>query len=316
MTLDLQKWAPSLTAYVKWLAIQNKTAAKQWSNRLKSSQSDQTESAVAEAVMWDYIVSRCESVRLADLPGQGGVDFEFSVNGKQFCVEVTNISIAAATNASRMPDQDSSNGYFSLLTQRIRQKVRNKLTQSRKQTAHPLLVAVTTLHQNASCLCVNRSAVEFAMSSPPKITMRFNPQKGESEGEPYQSTDLSQSVFLSPTLLLGPDGEQIVQAKYQPISGFLLGGLGLEPQNVHVFGALNPEAAHPFDPPLLPDIPFCSFKRWPVSTSIEFDWTITEEEERTRHQEAAEKRLRAAGFGNMVDEVKREAREASANDSQ
>ena len=149
------------------------------------------------------------------------------------------------------------------------------------------------------------------MSSPPKITSKWNPQTGESEGDLYQSTDLSGSVFLSPRPVPGPDGEPIAHAKYQPISGFLLGGFGLNPSDVRVFGALNPEAIRPFDPELLPDVPFCSFKEWPVTTSIEFTWTITEVEERAKSQQATEERLRAAGLGELVDEIKREAHDAS-----
>lgn len=305
MTLDLDRWAPSLTAFVKWIEAENRTAAKNWSRRLNSSQSAQVEGAIAEAVTWDFITDRSDSVWLAEDPGQGGVDFGFSVSSDQFLVEVTNLTIKSATEASSMPDQERHVGNYGLLTQRIRQKVRKKLAQARKQAEQPLLVAVTTLHENASRTCVDWTPVEFAMGSPPKITGKWNPQTGETEGDLYQSTDLSQSVFLSPAPLIGPDGEPIAQAKYQPISGFLLGGFGLSPPNkVPVFGALNPEATNPFHPALLPDVPFCSFKEWPVSSSIEFAWTITEAESRAISQQAAEKKLRAAGLGNLMDEMK------------
>lgn len=304
---DLTLWAPSLTTFAKWLETENGTTAEQWSRKLKSSQSYQVEGAIAEAVIWDYISSRCDSARLAEDPGLGGVDFEFSVEGNQFLVEVTNISSEAATDATAMPDQEPFRGNYCLLTKNIRQKVRNKLVQARAQSDRPLLVAVTTLHSNASRACVSRLAVEFALGSPPKITSKWNPQTGDSEGDLYQSTDLSQSVFLSPRPVMGPDGEPIAQAKYQPISGFLLGGFGLNPSNVRVFGALNPEAIRPFDPKLLPDVPFCSFKEWPVTTSIDFTWTITEAEEKAKSQQATEGRLRAAGLGELADEIKREA---------
>lgn len=313
MAFDFKRWAASLTAFAEWLEAENKTAAQNWSRRLKSTQCHQIEGAVAEAVIWDYIRSRCDSARLAEVPGEGGVDFEFGVEGNQFLVEVTNILIEAATDASCMPDGEPFSGNYNLLTKNIRQKVRNKLTQARNQSDHPLLVAVTTLHRNAGRACVDRLAVEFAMGSPPKITSKWNPHTGASEGDWYQSTDLSQSVFLSPTPVPGPDGELVAQAKYQPISGFLLGGFGLNPRDVRVFGALNPEATHPFDSKLLPDVPFCSFKEWPVTSSIEFTWTITEEQERATSQRAVERRLRAAGFGELVDDIRREARAAEEN---
>ncbi len=311
MSLDLRRWAPSLTKFADWLAAQNGTAAAQWSRRLNSTESEQAEGAVAEAVIWDFIGCRSDSVRLAETPDEGGIDFKFAVERQPFLVEVTNVSIEAATSGSGMPDAELFKGFYGLLTSRIRQKVRNKFKQARQQAEYPLLVAVTTLHWNASHTCVNRLAVEFAMSSPPRITSKWNPETGMSEGDLYQSTDLSQSVFLSPTPVPGPEGEPIVQARYQPISGFLLGGFGLRPQEVRVYGALNPEACHPFNPGLLPDVPFCSFRQWPVSSTLAFSWTISEEEDEKRTRLAAEKRLRAGGWDKLADEVLRQVDSSS-----
>ncbi len=151
------------------------------------------------------------------------------------------------------------------------------------------------------------------MGSPPHITGNLNPETGEVEGDLYQSTDLTQSVFLSPHPINGADGSPIAQAKYQPISGFLIGGFGLDSRNVRVLGALNPEASRPFDPTMLPDIPFCSFREWPVTMEIGFEWTISENEEREREQQAAEGRLRASGHGERLDaigqEIKRRKRQ-------
>ncbi len=214
MALDLSRWAPSLTKFTDWLAAENGAAAAAWSRRLNSTGSAQVESAVAEAVTWDFMGCRSDSVRLAETPGEGGIDFEFTVACRPFLVEVTNISIAAATAASKMPDKELFKGFYGLLTRRVRQKVRRKFKQARLQTKCPLLVAVTTLHWNASHTCVDRQAVEFAMSSPPQITSKWNPQTGMSEGDLYQSTDLSQSVFLSPRPVIGTDGKPVVQAKY------------------------------------------------------------------------------------------------------
>ncbi len=306
MTVDLQPWAKSLKAFSDWINVKNQTAGKAWLRRLKSNQSEQVESAIAEAVVWDFIGCRCDSTCLNDAPGTGGIDFEFIVNGHSFLVEVTNISTEAASAASAMPDKDRFSGFYRLLTRNIRQKIRGKLKQARCQSDHPLLVAVTTLHWNASRACISRTAVEFAMGSPPKITRKFNPNTGAVEGNLYQSTDLSQSVFLSPRPVNGPNGLSIAQAKYQPISGFLVGGFGLDPKNVCVLGALNPEASQPFDSVMLPDIPFCSFREWPVTTEMGFSWTITEAEERDRQQQAAEQRLRASGYGEFLDAIRKE----------
>ena len=292
---DLRRWAPSLTAFAKWLSAESEPAVKNWSRRLNSTDADQVEGAVAEAVVWDFIRGRCDSARLNDAAGTGGVDFEFVSGGQPFLIEVTNISTRAASDASGMPDTELSTGFYGLLTKQIRSKVRRKLKQAQRRQDHPLLVFVTTLHWNASRACIIHTAVEFAMGSPPEITGRYNPDTGEVEDDLYQSTKLKQSVFLTPQPVLSQNGDPMVQAKFQPISGFLVGGFGLEPREVRVLGGLNPEATCPFDPAILPDVPFCSFREWPAADHIDFDWTITEEEYRLRRARAAERRLRAAG---------------------
>jgi len=308
MTIDLQQWSKPLNAYANWIGVHNLEAGEMWSRRLNSADVEKVEGAVAEAVMWDFLSSRSESVRLNETPGGGGVDFEFTAKGSRFLVEVTNISSEAASRASGMPNLALHNGFYGLLTAQIRQKVRRKLTQALNESVCPVLVAVTTLHYNASCLCCDRRAVEYAMGSPPQITFKLNLGTGETQGEPYESTDLRQSVFLSPSPILDADGSPIVQAKYEPISGFLLGGFGLDQRNVvRVFGGLNPEAIRPFDTSLLPDIPFCSFAEWPAATRIGFKWTITKKEEEEREAEARERRLRAAGYGELLDAVRKHA---------
>ncbi len=149
-----------------------------WSRRLNSGQAEQVEGAVAEAVAWDFLACRSTSARLSEVAGSGGVDFEFESGGRAFLVEVTNISSGAAGDASGMPDTDLFKGFYGLLTKQIRSKVRGKLEQAQQEQQHPLLVLVTTLHWNASHACINRTAVEFAMGSPPRITGRFNPETG------------------------------------------------------------------------------------------------------------------------------------------
>ncbi len=305
--VDLSRWAPSLTAFIEWLAPQSDKATQAWSDRLRSKRSETVEAAVAEAVVWDYLECRCDSSRLAERLGTGGVDFEFTAGGRPFFVEVTNIAIDAATQGSHLPEFDLQCRSYGLLTSRIRTKVRGKLLQARRQLDAPLLVAVTTLHWNAGRACMDRRAVEFAMGSPPRITGDLNPMTGAIEGEFYQSTDLSQAVFLTPRPLVLPDGSPVAQAKFQPISGFLLGGFGAVPRDVHVVGGLNPEAARPFDPALLPDIPLCTFEEWPISKRLGFRWTIPEEGQRDESLRRAEHRLRASGLGKWLDDVQHKA---------
>lgn len=112
MTVNLRPWAKSLKAFSDWINVENQTAGKAWLRRLKSDQSEQVESAVAEAVVWDFIGCRCDSTCLNESPGTGGVDFEFVVDGHSFLVEVTNISTEAASAASAMPNKDPFAGLY------------------------------------------------------------------------------------------------------------------------------------------------------------------------------------------------------------
>lgn len=312
---DLQRWSASLTAFCEWLAKIDEKAATLWSDRLRANDLQESEGAIAEAVAWDYFAHRADPVGLMDKPGTGGVDFCFAVNTERFLLEVTNISTDTATANCGMPDSLMHKGNYGLLTKQVRACVRRKIDQairSHTESSLPLLVAVTTLHSSASVHCMRRHAVEFAMSSDPKITWRVNVEIGESDGAVYQSTDLKRSVFLSPTPILGPGGEPIAQARFEPISGFVLCGFGVNPSYVRPYGGLNPAAALPFEPRLLSDIPFCSFARWPVSDGIEFDWTITDEQEQSEIAWQAEKRLRQAGRGALVDQMHDEARRRAA----
>lgn len=312
--IDLSRWAPSLTAYEKWLRSESEPTVRQWLRKLSGRDPTAVEGAIAEAAAWDFLASHCESCRLHEIPGVGGVDFEFTMRGQSFLVEVTNISTDAATAASGMPDTEMFKGCYGLLTRQLRDKVRTKLSQAAKNPGRPTLIFVTTLHWNAGHICLSHTAIEFAMGSPPKITGRLNRETGATEGELYQSTDLSQSVFLTPSPILGPDGHPVAQARFQPISGFLVGGFGARPEDVRVLGGLNPEAERPFDPTLLPDTPFCSFREWPVRDRIAFKWTITDDEQDEKQRGAAERRLRQAGHGPILDEIRDEAARGRSGD--
>lgn len=304
--MDFRQWALSLDAFSKWLARVDAEAQERWLRAINGKSRAAAEGAVAEAAVWDYLACVCDSVRLAESPGTGGVDFEFVANGHTFVVEVTNISTDAATRVTGMEDQDQFQGYYGLLTSRIRRKIRGKFRQARREVDHPVLVAVTTLHRNASISCVNRTAIEFAMGSPPRITGDLDPVTGEVEGDLYQSTNLKESIFLSPHPVLGPDGVPIANARFEPIAGFLVGGFGVEAKAVSVLGGLNPSALRPFDPSILPHVPFCEFAKWPVTDSMAFRWTISERAEREASRGAAERRLRAAGHGDFLDRTRHE----------
>jgi hypothetical protein len=286
---------------MKWLESRDRQTTQQWCKKLRSSEQDKIEGAVAEALVWDYLACRTDSVKLIDKSGAGGVDFCFTVQDTDFLIEVTNISIEAATRFSKLPDREIRSGYHSLLTRKIRSKVRNKLQQSRNAPDMPLLIAVSTLHRNASISCCTRLGVEFAMSSPPKATIDFNVKTGDATGEVYETTDLQHSVFLHRTDDVNRD---VAANGHKTISGFLLAGFGVQPEHVEMLGGLNPEAVSPFDPNLLPNEPFCFIDPWPAKEAIALNWTISEEEMQAKKQRAAEKSLRESGLWDLMQSLK------------
>lgn len=289
---NAEPWRPALVAYVQWLGDQDTSTLRAWCRRLKARDQAESEAAIAEAVVWDYFTSHCDEVWLNDVAGEGGADFRFRKGDKQFVVEVTNISIAKATDDSGMPHSAPHSGAYGLMTTGIRSKVRGKLDQAKRVADLPVLVVVSTLHWNASISCMGRHAAETAMTSTPMLTANLDIRTGEPVGDFYQSTSLDRAVFLSPNLLYGPDGKAIVTAKYEPISAFVLAGMGTLPPQVNVYGGLNPSARHPFDITLLPEVPFCWFDPWPPTDgALHLTWSETEEEERQRGQAPARRQL-------------------------
>lgn len=299
--LNREWWKQTIADFESWIRAKDDVKAREWRRRLDSQESAKAESAIAEAGVWRYLLDRADTIWPGESTKRGGMDFRVSNGASQYFVEVTNISIGAATKACKMPHGKLFKGHHGLLTSRIRQKVRKKLKQSRQESELPVLVAVTTLHSNASTICIHHMAVEFAMGSPPSITGHYNSTTGMTEGDIYQSTDLSCSVFLTPCLHRNSDGQPIATAKFEPISGFLLVGLGNGDGCVNIYGALNPEASRPFNHTLLSGVPFCRFKQWPAAESISFRWTITPEEEIATRVAEARQRLIDAGAGDLLE---------------
>lgn len=296
--INCEPWADSIRKFADWLAHSDLTAAKKWSKRLRSSDDSQAEGAIGEAVAWSYLSSRCDRIELGDIPGVGGPDFICHFGESRFAVEVQVMLRAVASEKSGLPDTDLHRGWYSKLTKQIRDRVRTKHDQAATVNI-PVLVFVITLHWNASHACFRRDDVESVMSSSPQISWKWSPETGESVGDPYQSVRLKDSAFLSPKRT---EGDSIVGV-CPSISGFLLGGFGVEAQSVRVYGGLNPVAEYPFDPACLSDIPFCSFARWPVNETIQLEWTITAEQEDRAELAAVRKRLIENGAGRFLEEL-------------
>lgn len=204
---NVEPYERSIACYSAWLGRQNSKAYKNWRALLSGSNVEQQEGAVAEAVAWDFLaVHTEENVWSFEDASSGGPDFLFEGTGNRFVVEVTNVSRQAATSASGMDPDRPFSGCYSLVTQKLQDKVFHKERQLQRVTQSiPRLVFVTTLHPNVSTSCFRRHGVECAMTSEPAITMDWNPATGEAVGEFYNSTDLARSVFLHASGLVDTD---------------------------------------------------------------------------------------------------------------
>lgn len=288
---DAELWRPALVAYVRWLGQQSGSAQRMWCKHLNARDDPMAEAAVAEAVVWDYLATFCDEVWLNEVAGVGGADFLCRVGDKQFVVEVTNLSIGKTARDSGLPHTDRHSGGYGLLTQAVRGKVQRKFKQANAENKLPVLVVVSTLHWNASISCVRRHAIEALMTSTPMLTMDIDMRTGRVADE-YQATDLRHSVFLSEQVLYDAQGKPIVRAEFEPISGFIVAGMGARPPDVNMFGGLNPGAVRPFDVSLLPQIPFCKFDPWPPADGVlSLSWSVTEEEEQEKEQAERLRRL-------------------------
>lgn len=297
--VDLSTWAEAIQAYSQWLVNESNDAAKMWSQKLNSQDRAGVEAAAAEAITWDYLTPRLGTPSLADDPSVGGPDFCFETPAGPVYVEVTNLSRDVVTRHTGLPDlPDGGARNYSPLTGLIKNKITQKAGQLGDHGA-PMIVVVSTLHFQASVVCIQRKHLESVLHSEPRITWLWNPETGDAVGEPFQQTDFRLGAFTK--------GRAPVASRTH-LSGIVVAGFGLRPPAAHVFGLHHPEAARPIAPEAMGDIPFCRFAEWPPQGEIKLEWTVTEEDEERESREAAEARLRAAGLGDLVDDVRREAR--------
>jgi len=307
---DLERFESEIDSFTEWLKGRDAHAFKMWKSRLYRQGQDNREGAIAEAVAWSILKNQCDSVDLMEKPGMGGADFVCWSRGYQFAIEVTNISREAAEYQTELQEGAVGPRMYRQMPSKIRGKIRGKLGQSRGTDSCPLIVCVSTLHFDASRACMGRRAVEWAMTSPPMISVSISHggSNGEFEPEPLQVTECACSVFLSP-----PEsdvaGEHVTaRASYEPISGFILGGFGLAFDDIRLYGALNPVARSKFDLQALPNVPFMLFDQWPPKDELTCRWSISEEQEKARDDATRRIRISEAGLGPVVAEIERVAR--------
>ncbi|MAO20002.1 MAG: hypothetical protein CMJ25_04550 [Phycisphaerae bacterium] len=238
----------SIAAFDVWLAKQNRVTHSQWQKRIKSTDSGTSEGAIAEAVVFDYLACRCESVSLNEDPSTGGPDLLFEHHGHKFLVEVTNLSIETVTRSTGLThhlDPQSGFQYYGLLTKNIYRKCRNKTPQVSRRN-HPAVLFVTTLHFQASAICIGKLEACHFLWGTEKLSAPFDAESGETVGSVRNVTHFKNSVFFREDASFSTRG----------ICALIVGGFGLVPPDANIFGILHPKPPLSFDPSWIPHVEF------------------------------------------------------------
>jgi hypothetical protein len=234
----------------QWLTGFDGQHLKSWEDQLI----DNPEAALCEAAVRDIVQGFGFAVEpVADLKGQGAngavqrPDFRCSNGIGAFYVEVSNISIAKATELTNLPhpEQFGSSRFYGKLTKAVFAKAKGKATQCEQDL--PTLLAVGTFHAAGSRLAMDRFCANSLLTGEPMITWDVDTRTGTSVDDTYQSTNLKYASFMKP-------GDCSIINARTSISGILLCGLGVLPASI--IGVLHPEADRPFRSELLPRIPF------------------------------------------------------------
>jgi hypothetical protein len=275
VSFELEPYRHSLTKFAEWAEKENLPLGRRWSDRLNSNDNAHIESAVSEAVAWDYLACHGVEISWHEDISTGGPDYCCTKDNTKFYVEITNLSTDAVIRATQLNPSPNSGPFlspqercsgattFNNLTARIKQEISSKAGQcSRLQ--FPALVFVTLFHWQASVVCVDRHHIVQLLHSKPGLSGKFNPETGALEGELYPTTDMALSSFTK---------KYTTEPARRNISGILVGGFGLTPPDARVFGVLHPDPVRPFNPELLPHIPFCRFSTWPPVREVVVEWT-------------------------------------------
>lgn len=242
-------YAEVIQSHREWLERFPSAHGNRWENLLR----DQPEAAVCEACVRQVLDDHVEVVEPGEDPSHGGPDFRCSQRGQIFYVESTCITSHVATEETGLSSTLDIDGGFrehSNLTRIILGECRNKARQCSKVDA-PCLLAIGTLHFEASMVCCGQSHVEHVLTSRPSISMAFDAALAQAVGEMFQTTDLRWSAVIRPA-----NGTLLEPAR-QSISALLVCGFGCRLWEVN--GVLHPDPVRRFERELLPKIPFCRF---------------------------------------------------------
>jgi hypothetical protein len=250
----LSDYAAEISKHREWLRGQSGNRLKKWNDQLCQS----PESAICEAMVRSFLNTERVHVMSNEDPSVGGPDFLCSVNGQEFFVEVTCMTLCKVTEHSGLSDKPvgvsgeellTVDSAFCLLTGEFLGELRNKTVQC-SGLKLACLVAMATLHRQGGQLCFGDDAAEDLLTGTPEIGMKYSLRTGEAIGDFYESVSLRDSSFIR--FEKGQSGK--VESARDPISGVLLCSFGY--RSPCIVGALHPNPNRRFDRNLLPSVRF------------------------------------------------------------
>ncbi|MDD4893978.1 MAG: hypothetical protein PHW54_01520 [Candidatus Omnitrophica bacterium] len=222
-----------------------------------------------EAAIFSVARSYNLNPQIAEIIGEGGVDFLCSSNQDKFLIEVTHCnteSIEEKSGLSNTPTNGEAK-FFSMITPKLQGKAKDKAEQM-ADYAMPRLLCIGATHTAATIL-LGKHAAKWLLTSETKISIPV----GIPNAPISQTTELENSVFFK----FDQKGE-IVPCR-QSISAILL--VVLDNNSCLFVGLLHPQPAYPFDIDYFPDIPFLRMTNWGnLDGRITTEWTIADPSEK------------------------------------
>jgi hypothetical protein len=260
----ISDYSDSISEHRVWLKPFGKQRVKKWEDFLKSN----PEGAICEAATRKLLSEHEVKVEPYEDPSRGGPDFRCAKDNKCFYVEVTCITKESATKETGLADKPPKTSrvqHYALLTRKIFYELCNKAPQCSNLRGACILV-VCTLHFQAGCLCLVKRAANNLLTGTPKITLKIDVSRGEAVGNPYQSTDLQDSLFIRPDKSMLTS----IEEARRTISGVLLCPFGI--YSPEILGVLHSNPNHPFDRTLLPNIKFCRLAEGYKGDNLTVEW--------------------------------------------
>lgn len=300
--VDTERYREEIVEYRKWLERVRPQACRRFLSKLSAEDARTVEGAIAEAVGWCWLASRCE-VQLAESESSGGVDFCISSTEGTCYVEITALTQSKISRKTNLYNELGKGAkFYSTASRIIKSAVTKKVSQNR-QYDNSYLIFVIGLHFEFTALLTSTGHLSELLLGREVL---------------YGSVDLGdavhdetiKSVATMDHTLFCESGS--IRPARQSVSGVLVGGFGAVRESCTVKGLLNQFAVRPFNQAILPDTCFGRIEPWPIASGSEVIWeradgsVCTDEAELQRSRLCAERRLRLQGLGGFLDQLRRE----------